>query len=157
MRSSQSIELKYVFKGSEATDFKILHNKIRLPITQLQFLNIAKDVSSTGFVHSWQKMTTSGNSTLLTTSSNYMDTSTFMTCHDLSYYFEHLLQLNSSREAVETCGIIYQDCHGHTTAMVKIRIKPHSMLDIQLLCNDTHAPVAADIGRQLMLTIAAVA
>ena len=153
MRSSQSIELKYVFKGSEATDFKILHNKIRLPITQLQFLNIAKDVSSTGFVHSWQKMTTSGNSTLLTTSSNYMDTSTFMTCHDLSYYFEHLLQLNSSREAVETCGIIYQDCHGHTTAMVKIRIKPHSMLDIQLLCKEKNISIATDIARELVFSL----
>ena len=156
MRNSQTIELKYIFKGSEATDFKILHNKIRLPITQLKFLNITKDVSSTGFVHSWQKMTALGNSTLLETSSNRMDTSMFMTCHDLSYYFKHVLLLSPCKDVAEACGLIYQDCHSHTVAMVKIRIKPHNMFDIQLLCNDTHAITATDIGRQLTLALAAI-
>ena len=150
VKDSATLDIRYFFKGEEATNFRMLSNRTILPISMLKFVKAVSQVSSTSFGYLWRRHVGEGQCMLLKTRPLKMDLGMFRSAHDLQYLFETMVILAPEAGESESCGLIYEDGNRMLVTMVKIRIHQNQTFDLQLLFKDDQEKAASEIGNYLI-------
>ena len=119
----------------------------RLPLTAMSYCCVDVCAQVARFMYAWQQMAKSTCVALVQTGVYGLDRGRAYRNGKMHQLFLGSCDIGSG------CGLVVRIGVSCVVAMVKIRIKPHNMFDIQLLCKEKNIDIATDIARELVFSL----